>query len=245
MLATAAQAAPVRWSDPGADRYTGTTEAALKRYAGIIPVDDLAEISAAIKAPASARRWSDLAKITPMRITGAQTYRASITHMMFGRDRMAPEVDLASLPAGTELGARVYCGAGPLCLAIVSVCGNPAVIERIVSATEPRPPPQVAGMIADDPEPAWIAPQATPEPPQDRLFQSASPAGIVQQPQTFERGSGPAIQYTAPPIYSAPAIYIQAPPMPPVSEPRTIALWFAGLGMLAFIIRRRAPIIGA
>lgn len=246
LFASIASAAPVRWSNPGADRYTGTMAAAMPRYAAILG-SDYPAISAAVLAPPSARRWTDLATIKRDSIEGRQSYPPQLASMMFGKDRMAATINRSMWPDSMALGARVYCAAGPLGLLIVSECGNPAVVQCPPRPARSTPPPAAEppgqadaggpGLRADLPPLPLFA---QPAPQEVRYAQPEAPAPLVLDAQAAPppiSAGGPAFVDLAPlPPIGGIVIFTPAPPVP---EPGTAGLLGAGLALIAWRARRR------
>lgn len=226
------------WSQPGADRYTGTAEAAIRAFADIPP-----DVQTALIRKHAARQWTARVDIRRDSIKGDDGAEyVGLRDMHFGSaGKVCAQVDRSKWGDDMVRGGLVYC-AYETCVIQPADCSNWARVDRIaphISVVEPEAPVSAGGggvAIGPLPEPPAAAPLVP--------VVTATPTIVVR---TFERVAYPD---WAPPSYSAGPIYIRVPhirePRPgpitaPVPEPETWALMLAGMvGVVVMAKRRKA-----
>lgn len=238
-----AQARGCDWSNPGADRYTGTPEAALARYSDI-PAATRAKLLDNMRRHA----YDDQVSIDAKGITGKRRYEPRLWGMHFGQSRICGEVDRSGLRAPQS--ALAYTVDGYTIL-VPAICGNISRARRIED-DEPLDASPRAGIpssgggggfiplaplaaVPADPAIGALAPSA----PSTEIAFAPPAAGAA--PTTFQAGAIPAFSgspsvifypgFTIPiataPIGSGGAI------LPSVPEPASWALMALGSLMLA------------
>lgn len=219
------------WSDPGRNPYTGTVEAALARYEGRIVPRDLA----AIRAKIAARQWDDHVTIRRDSIAGRSRYLPDLRAMHWGAGHLTETVDRSAWAPGHTERALVYCGAGPDCVAIPSVCRNVAIVTRAERpAPAPGPVPAAAQESAGGEGLRGTSfpplPPLPPLPPPVE-FTPLPPAPAIQRPPAAAPMVMPSFAALSVPMVSV-AVPIPAPVVA-VNEPSTLALLGAGLLLIA------------
>lgn len=238
LLSTCAWAAS--WATPGADAYTGTVEAALERYAGVIPAADLATI----RAKHAARRWDAQALIGRDSITApGMALDPAIRWMHWGTGRLSETVDRSAWASDHTERGLVYCGTGPLCVLIPSVCRNVSIVTRrpVVQAARGEATAAPAAPADMSPHggggggitfgPLALPPIVMPEVPRISI-ESPRPA-IVSAPEPMPAPFAP-VAFAAGPVY----IPAPLPPVSPVPEPRTLALLAVGIALIVWKAKR-------
>jgi len=233
------------WDRPGANPYTGNTDAAIDRYTDIPE-----RTRVKLKYRITYGNPDETVNITRDAITGKYVYDAQIRDMHFGAASVCQTVTRSKWAASrNELGA-VYC-VDQHCILVPKICGN---VSRIV---RPRP------AVAQVPPPAAVTPPNWSEHVGDTdlglldapivedvpTLRTAGflPPPIVLAPvkeRTVERPfTGPPVPVHQP-IYPGGSVRPIAPPpggspVAPVPEPETYAMMLAGLGLLGFAARRK------
>lgn len=152
-VATTTQA-DCSWDRPGANPYTGTTDAAIDRYSDI-PV----KVRDKLKRRMTYGNPDETVQITRDAITGKYTYGAAIRDMHFGASKVCHTVTRANWSATRAEPAAVYC-ADSHCILVPQICGNVSRITRETQAGAGKPgqelaPPTAARGAASDPLYDW------------------------------------------------------------------------------------------
>jgi hypothetical protein len=117
------------WSNPGYNRYTGTTIQAISQLG--LPQPVVKELQAKVVA----KNYDDQVKIGKSFIQGKYNYLPDISYMHFGTDRVCKVVTRTKWDWGHEESGLVYC-VGDSCVLIPAVCGNVALINKKPFKTE-------------------------------------------------------------------------------------------------------------
>lgn len=256
--------APARacdWSNPGADRYTGTTRAALARYK-----DLPREVQDELGARMERHDYDDKVMIGAVHVQGESfAYADEVWGMHFGSGKMCSSLNRSSLRS--EQAALVYTVKGHTVkghtVVVPSICGNIARARRLgpAASLEPAAPLEMSpsagrppGAVAESEKSAEAAPQ-TPSGaagPVDSFVGGlepaawkAAPAGLVQPAEAAPLdgwGGLPGLPWQA----GAPGGWTPAGPgldgraqfVGAAPEPGTWALMLVGLAGLGWSTRR-------
>jgi hypothetical protein len=112
------------WDRPGQNPYTGGTEAAIDRY-----TDIPAAVRGTLKRRMAEGQSDDQVEITRDAISGKRQYGAQIRDMHFGRASVCGTVTRAKWAADRVEPAAVYC-VGEHCVLVPKICGNVSRITR-------------------------------------------------------------------------------------------------------------------
>jgi PEP-CTERM motif len=202
------------WDAPGADRYTGTTAAAVAYYTDI---------------PEAARRgllrkvdrheFDDMVVITRDAVAGTHEYSAVITSMHFGsKGKVCSTVTRNKWSDTASEGGLVYC-AEEHCILVPAVCGN---VARVTRRAAPVAPLAATGLLpAETFEQGMLPDAATAAEPEQAAAVVFSPVVV------YSSGSVP-IAYTP----AGGAIAAAVP------EPSTYALMLLGLASILYLKRK-------
>lgn len=153
------------WDAPGADRYTGTTAAAVASYADI-PEPARRELLRKV----DRHEFDDMVVVTRDAISGTREYSAVITGMHFGsRGKVCRTVTRNKWADSASEGGLVYC-ADNHCILIPAVCGN---VSRVTRRTPPVPQLPATGLLPVESFEAGVQPIASA--PEDSTAFSAAP----------------------------------------------------------------------
>jgi hypothetical protein len=211
------------WSKPNSDPFTGDVPDAVMTYADIPYVTRIK-----LRDRMMAHDYDDIATITRDSITGNYDYESSITAMHFGAGRICDTVSRAGWTADMREQGMVFCQDGH-CVIRPSVCNNLSRITRVARpAMSLVPVPPVSAL----PPPLTIVPSlppvvtATPIPVYDQnvLGYDPLPPRFIEINRPGHIDTGIRIVHVIP---------------SPVPEPSTYALMLAGLGLVAWVARRR------
>ena len=248
-LAAAATVQPsCSWDRPGANPYTGNTDAAIDRYTDI---PERTRIK--LKHRLAYGNPDETVAITRDAITGKYNYNAEIRDMHFGAASVCHTVTRGKWAADRSEPGAVYC-VDQHCILVPKICGNVSRIVRPRPAVASLPPPAVvappywtdnvgdsdlglvdAPVVEDVPDlrTAGFLPPPTPAPVEERV--------VTNEPPPFYGRPVPPGQ----PVFPGGSVRPIVPPRPgvppvtPVPEPETYAMLLAGLGVLGFAARRK------
>ncbi|MGV7206715.1 MHFG family PEP-CTERM protein [Oxalobacteraceae bacterium A2-2] len=113
------------WDNPGANRYRGTAQAAIDRYADIPE-----RVRATLKRRMEENQPDDRVAITRDAIAGRNRYAPEIRDMHFGAASVCHTVTRSQWSASRSEPAAVYC-VGEHCILVPRICGNVSRITRI------------------------------------------------------------------------------------------------------------------
>jgi hypothetical protein len=244
-LAAAATVQPsCSWDNPGANPYTGNSDAAIDRYTDI---PDSTRVK--LKRRVSYGNPDEMVVITRDAITGRHHYDPKISDMHFGKASVCSTVTRGKWSEKREEPAAVYC-ADKHCILVPKICGNVSRITRdpvVAAAPPPELPRRVwevpaheLGLIDTPPafdvftmaEPVVIAPIVPPArplasapvpiPPRDDWNPRPRPSTVLPPPAG---GGGPN------PLLPS--------PVAPVPEPETYAMLLGGLALMGVMARRK------
>ena len=245
-LAAAATVQPsCSWDRPGANPYTGNTDAAIDRYTDIPE-----RTRTKLKYRLTYGNPDETVNITRDAIIGKYVYDAQIRDMHFGAASVCNTVTRSKWAASRNEPGAVYC-VDQHCILVPKICGNVSRIVRprpaVAQVPPPAPvtPPNWSEHVGDSDLGLLDAPIVEDVP--NLRTAGFLPPPIVQAPveeRTVERG------FTAPPVPASEPIYpgsgVRPPPLPqpgspvaPVPEPETYAMMLAGLGLMGFAARRK------
>jgi len=247
-LAAAATVQPsCSWDRPGANPYTGKTDAAIDRYTDIPE-----RTRVKLKHRLNYGNPDEMVSITRDAITGKYAYDPEIRDMHFGAASVCHSVTRSKWAADRNEPGAVYC-VDKHCILVPKICGN---VSRIV-----RPRPAVA-LVPPAPEatpPNWnehvgdtdlglIDAPIVEDVPNLRTA-GFLPAPLAQAPVEERVVEQPFVNRPVPdnqPIFPGGSVRPIIPPPPPVvppvtavPEPETYAMMLAGLGLLGFAARRK------
>lgn len=240
-----ALASAMSWNNRGANRYTGTIDAALTNYAKLPAGEGFTpgEIATLRKRMAK-RDYDEIATIERDRIVSQKwQFTGELKHMHFGTGKVAATVDRSGWPAGDQERALLYClPSNDRCIVVPTVCTNVAIAPRIAARRalpDPVAPPQAAGGGGlRYPEQFQWQPMPLPElslTPPSVAFEPYEPPPLVVQPEPdMQPWFGPRTF----PLLAPPALPAIPAPVPAIPEPSTWALLALGLGLVS-IQRRR------
>lgn len=246
-LAAAATVQPsCSWDNPGANPYTGNSDAAIDRYTDI---PDATRVK--LKRRVSYGNPDEMVVITRDAITGRHHYDPKIRDMHFGKASVCGTVTRSKWSEKREEPAAVYC-ADKHCIIVPKICGNVSRITRdpVVAAAPPGEPARRAWDIPDTElglndappdfdlspvrEPVRFEPMAAPPtrilasapaptPPRDDWTPRPRPAPTM--PPGGGGGGGTPI--------------LPQNPLAPVPEPETYAMLLGGLALMGVVARRK------
>ena len=248
-LAAAATVQPsCSWDRPGANPYTGNSDAAIDRYTDIPE-----RTRVKLKHRLSYGNPDEMVSITRDAITGKYVYDPEIRDMHFGAASVCHTVTRSKWsPTRNEPGA-VYC-VDQHCILVPKICGNVSRIARPRPAVAAVPPPAVA------PAPNWNdhvgdSDLGLVDAPLIEDVPNLRTAGFLPTPMTAPPVEERVVEqpFTGRPVPANQPIFpgggvrpILPPPNPPgnphvtpVPEPETYAMLLSGLGLLGFAARRK------
>lgn len=139
--ATATTQADCSWDRPGANPYTGTTDAAIDRYSDI-PV----KVRNKLKLRMTYGNPDETVEITRDAIIGKYAYGPAIRDMHFGAAKVCGTVTRANWSKTRVEPAAVYC-ADSHCILVPRICGNVSRITRQMSPVAGNMPPSTAARV--------------------------------------------------------------------------------------------------
>lgn len=138
-LAAAATVQPsCSWDRPGANPYTGKTDAAIDRYTDIPE-----RTRVKLKHRITYGNPDETVNITRDAITGKYVYDAEIRDMHFGAASVCHTVTRSKWAASRNEPGAVYC-VDQHCILVPKICGNVSRIVRPRPAVAQLPPPAAA-----------------------------------------------------------------------------------------------------
>lgn len=238
------------WDRPGQNPYTGGTAAAIDRY-----TDIPAAARSTLKRRMAEGQSDDQVTITRDAISGRNRYGAQIRDMHFGGASVCGTVTRTKWAADRVEPAAVYC-VGEHCVLVPKICGN---VSRITRAG-----PAAAGVAGANEEAAGDAKDGIVESKSDGIpqFDDISLADAPTRPESIELepweedgenkhrlsaldgldGLGQLDDETRRWGFGRPPAGHDDDVLPaaPVPEPETWAMLLGGLGLMAWMARRRA-----
>ena len=245
-LAAAATVQPsCSWDRPGANPYTGKTDAAIDRYTDIPE-----RTRVKLKHRITYGNPDETVNITRDAITGKYVYDAEIRDMHFGAASVCHTVTRSKWTASRSEPGAVYC-VDQHCILVPKICGNVSRIVRPRPAVAQVPPPPAVtpptwSDHVGDSDLGLIDAPIVEDVPAMRAGFLPPPIVVAQTPErVVPRGyAGPPVP-TYQPIFPGggvrppPSRPPVMPPVAPVPEPETYAMLLAGLGLLGFAARRK------
>ncbi|MBP1203077.1 hypothetical protein JOD97_001091 [Duganella sp. 1411] len=248
-LAAAATVQPsCSWDRPGANPYTGNTDAAIDRYTDIPE-----RTRVKLKHRLAYGNPDEMVSITRDAITGKYNYDPEIRDMHFGAASVCHTVTRSKWSPKREEPGAVYC-VDQHCILVPKICGNVSRIARPRPAVAAVPPPAVA------PAPNWNdhvgdsdlglvdAPmiEDVPNLRTAGFLPAPMPAAPVEERVVEQPFAGRPVPANQPVFPGGSVRPILPPPNPPgnphvtpVPEPETYAMLLSGLGLLGFAARRK------
>ncbi|MEO6364027.1 MAG: MHFG family PEP-CTERM protein [Caldimonas sp.] len=214
------------WDAPGADRYTGRTDAAIMALA-VIPES----ARRALIAKADRHDFDEVVYIDRDAIRGKASYDPEIRYMAFGsRGKVCETVSRAKWAPEQVETAMVYC-AESYCVAVPSICGNVFLLTR--RPDEERPP---AAVVPPETFETPVAPPVAAAPPMDAAPPATFTQGCDCPPGGGGGGGGGYVVFVGGGgggggFYPTPPV-TPIGPVTPIPEPSTWALLAAGLGII-------------
>lgn len=221
------------WDRPGVNPFMGDVVGAVDRYQDIAK-DTRAKLQARMKE----RQYDEIAVISRGAIEGKAKYKPEIRDMHFGQGQICRTVSRSRWGDEHRERGLVYCEAGE-CIIVPTVCRNVSRIKRL-----PNP---IAGAALDEPLIVAVKPHEDAplefEAPGAGEVEPTSFASVTRPPGvpsmiTGGNGGTPPAQ---PPGTFPPVPGFNPGPLPPVApvpEPSTWAMF--GLGLLVLGLRKRA-----
>ncbi|MBS0447118.1 MAG: MHFG family PEP-CTERM protein [Proteobacteria bacterium] len=211
----------------------GDVPSAIDRY-----TDIPADVRARLKERMKRLDYDDLVSIRRDGIEGGRGYDPEIRDMYFGSGRVCHSVTRSRWTTDQQERGLVYCESGQ-CILVPTVCRNVSRITPVAAAA----PPAAADAGGPPDELAFAPPGAGPSTPGDpaavgpNVLPSGTPPGAPDGGGLI----GPPIAIPTFPIIPGGILPVgPTPPITPVPEPQTWALWAAGLVALGiFRLRRR------
>ena len=235
------------WDRPGANPYTGNTDAAIDRYTDIPE-----RTRVKLKYRLTYGNPDETVNITRDAITGKYVYDAQIRDMHFGAASVCHTVTRSKWAASRSEPGAVYC-VDQHCILVPKICGNVSRIVRPRPAVAQVPPPAAAtppnwSEHVGDTDLGLLDAPIVEDVPNLRTAGFLPPPVVELAPveeRTVERGFTPRPVPPNQPIY--PGSGVRPPPPPvtpgspvaPVPEPETYAMLLAGLGLMGFAARRK------
>jgi len=232
------------WDSPGARPFMGDVVAAVDGYSDIP-----APVRAALKQRMARRDYDDIAVIRRDTIVGKHRYGAELRDMHFGSGQVCRTITRSKWGTSAEERGLVYCE-GDHCVIVPTVCRNVSRVTRVAPerTAQASPLPVVPVPATETAELAFEPPAA------GRSFaQQADPAQPAALPG-LAPGIAPGVSGVAPPgdADGGPRLTPQdpwvpgpsfsgslPPPVVPIPEPGTWALWLLGLAGVGAAVRRR------
>jgi hypothetical protein len=241
LAASAAVLPTCSWDSPGARPFMGDVVAAVDGYRDIP-----APVRTTLKQRMARRDYDDIAVIRRDTIVGKHRYGPELRDMHFGSGQVCRTITRSKWSPTAEERGLVYCE-GEYCILVPTVCRNVSRVTRLAPArTAEAPPPPVPA-----PETAELAFEP---PAAGRSFaQAADPVQPSALP-ALAAAAAPAVGGLAPPSEAdgGPRVTPQdpwvpntafgdglPPPVVPIPEPGTWALWLLGLAGVGAAVRRR------
>jgi len=240
------------WDRPGANRYTGSSAAAIERYTDIPE-----QVRNTLKRRIAEHQPDDQVRITRDAIVGKNQYEPGIRDMHFGARSVCGTVTRSKWSEQRQEPGAVYC-VGEHCILVPRICGNISRITRLPATPIAAVPAAQATRMGNEidgrnPGLADATPDAeAKEPPdddaesQDRerarnkrtevyeaIAQAEASNNELEHASLFIRG--PFWKHDDPEDSTGP--YIPASPVP---EADSWAMLLAGLGLLGAVSRWRA-----
>lgn len=167
-LAAATQFQPsCSWDRPGANRYTGSSAAAIERYTDIPE-----QVRNTLKRRIAEHQSDDQVRITRDAIVGKNQYEPGIRDMHFGAASVCGSVTRSKWAEQRQEPGAVYC-VGEHCILVPRICGNISRITRLPTAGMAAARPLGAPAAAPLTQTSAVAPRPAAHPP---LAQGAAPA---------------------------------------------------------------------
>jgi hypothetical protein len=225
------------WDRPGQNPYTGGAAAAIDRY-----TDIPAAVRSTLKRRMAEGQSDDQVNITRDSISGKSRYGAQIRDMHFGGASMCGTVTRGKWAADRVEPAAVYC-VGEHCVLVPKICGNVSRITRAAPALA-----DATGVAGDqDAIPDGVRQfddiSLVDAPPRDQAVELEP---WEQSEADRNRGLLGGLALLLDEDYGRGLAFGTRPHddddivAAPVPEPETWAMLLSGLGMLAWIARRRA-----
>lgn len=237
------------WDSPGARPFMGDVVAAVDGYRDIP-----APVRATLKQRMARRDYDDIAVIRRDAIAGKHRYGPELRDMHFASGQVCRTVTRSKWSPSAEERGLVYCE-GVHCIIVPTVCRNVSRVTRLVpERTAPTPPPP-APAPAPPSVPATETAELTFDPPAagrsfaqqaDPVQPSALPGlapgvvpGVGALAPPGEADGGPRLTPQDPWVPSTAFNGGLPPPVVPIPEPGTWALWLLGLAGIGAAVRRR------
>ena len=241
MLALAASSATLpncSWDKPGVNPFMGDVVAAVDRYKDIP-----AATRDKLKARMQARQYDEIVDIHRDTIVGRYDYGSDIRDMHFGAGSICKTVTRDKWNEQMLERGLVYCEDGQ-CILVPTVCRNVSRISRgkLKPAAAGAPTAKAEdGPLMFEP-PAAGAPDAGAGDPGSfartaGLPTASSGDSLITTPTPSTGGGGSGGGVGPGPSVGGPGVII--PPVTGVPEPQTWLMFLAGLGALAFAVKRR------
>lgn len=248
-LAAAATVQPsCSWDRPGANPYTGNTDAAIDRYTDIPE-----RTRVKLKHRITYGNPDETVNITRDAITGKYVYNPEIRDMHFGAASVCHTVTRSKWSESRNEPGAVYC-VDQHCILVPKICGNVSRIVRPRPAVAALPPPAVEAPpywndhVGDTDLGLVDAPivEDVPDLRTAGFLPAPMAAAPIEERVVDEPGA-----YTGRPVPAGLPVFpnggttrpVTPPPGPspvaPVPEPETYAMLLSGLGLLGFAARRK------
>ena len=234
------------WDNPGANPYTGNSDAAIERYTSI-PESARAKLKRRVKYG----NPDETVSITRDAITGRHHYDTNIRDMHFGKASVCATVTRSKWDEKRVEPAGVYC-ADNHCILVPKICGNISQINRtpVIAAKTPDGAPPAPRRDWDIPESDLGLADALPvfdlSPPSEPIL-----FGVPQRPVL---AAVPVVPVPRDDFVPRPRAESPIPggsgggrpivpinpssPLAPVPEPQTYAMMLGGLALIGYMARR-------
>jgi hypothetical protein len=230
------------WDSPGARPFMGDVVAAVDGYRDIP-----APVRAALKQRMARRAYDDIAVIRRDTIVGEHRYGAELRDMHFGSGQVCRTITRSKWSPSAEERGLVYCE-GEHCIIVPTVCRNVSRVTRLApsSTAQPSPPPAVpateSAELAFEPPAAGRSFAQEADPVQAPALPSLAPEVAPGASSALPPGDvdgGPRLTPQGPWVPGPSFSGGLPPPVVPIPEPGTWALWLLGLAGVGAAVRRR------
>lgn len=226
------------WDRPGQNPYTGGAAAAIDRY-----TDIPAAVRSTLKRRMAEGQSDDQVNITRDSISGKSRYGAQIRDMHFGGASMCGTVTRGKWAADRVEPAAVYC-VGEHCVLVPKICGNVSRISRAAPALAGAAPAAGDQNAIPDGVQQFDDISLVDAPARDQAIE-LEPWQESASDKTWRLLAG--LELLLDDEHGRDLAFGHHPHehdddiiAAPVPEPETWAMLLSGLGMLAWIARRRA-----